>query len=106
MIDMHVANEARVFIAGSRRLSRLNPSVRRRIDKIADKGLTVIVGDANGVDKSVQRYLNSRHYENVIVFCMENGCRNNIGDWPTRVIRASNPGRRDFSYYSQGPGDA
>jgi hypothetical protein len=98
MIDM--ANEARVFIAGSRRLSRLNPNVRDRIDKIIDKGLTVIVGDANGVDKSVQRYLSGKNYANVIVFCMEGGCRNNIGGWPTRVIRAADPGRRDFAYYS------
>jgi len=93
-------NGTKVFIAGSRRLSRLNKDVRRRIDNIVDKGLTVIVGDANGVDKAVQRYLSSRHYDSVVVFCMEGGCRNNIGDWPTRTIMAADPGRRDFAYYS------
>lgn len=90
----------KVFIAGSRRLSRLNQDVRRRIDNIVDKSFTVIVGDANGVDKAVQRYLSSRHYSNVLVFCMEGGCRNNIGDWPIRPITAADPGRRDFAYYS------
>ncbi len=93
-------NETKVFIAGSRRLSRLSKDVRRRIDNIVDKGFTVIVGDANGVDKAVQRYLNSRRYNNVMVFCMEGGCRNNIGDWRTRTITAAAPGRRDFAYYS------
>jgi hypothetical protein len=93
-------NETKVFIAGSRRLSRLTPNVRRRIDNIVDKGFTVIVGDANGADKSVQQYLNGRHYTHVIVFCMEGGCRNNIADWPTRTIKAADPGRRDFAYYS------
>lgn len=93
-------SETKVFIAGSRRLSRLNPAVRRRIDNIIDRGLTVILGDANGVDKAVQRYLDSKHYTKVVVFCMEGGCRNNIGAWPTRVIRAADPERRDFAYYS------
>jgi hypothetical protein len=31
---------------------------------------------------------------------MEGGCRNNIGNWPTRAVSADNPGRRDFAYYS------
>jgi len=95
-----IRNRTKVFIAGSRRLSRLNTDVRRRIDNIVDKGLTVIVGDANGVDKAVQRYLHSRNYSNVVVFCMEGGCRNNVGDWPTRTITAADPRRRDFAYYS------
>ncbi len=95
-----IKNRTKVFIAGSRRLSRLNKDVRRRIDNIIDKGFTVVVGDANGVDKAVQRYLSSRHYCNVVVFCMEGACRNNIGDWPTRTITAADPGQRDFNYYS------
>lgn len=95
-----IRNGAKVFIAGSRRLSRLNNDVRRRIDNIVDKGFTVIVGDANGVDKAVQQYLSSRKYSNVTVFSMEGGCRNNIGDWPTRTIAAADPSRRDFAYYS------
>jgi hypothetical protein len=93
-------DEIKVFIAGSRRLSRLNGDVRRRIDNIVDKGFTVFVGDANGVDKAVQRYLSGRNYGNVVVFCMEGGCRNNVGDWPARTVAAAAPGRRDFAYYS------
>ncbi len=93
-------NGTKVFIGGSRGLSRLNQDVKRRIDKIIDKGFMVIIGDANGVDKAVQRYLSSRHYSNVVVFCIEGSCRNNIGDWPTRTVAASDPRRRDFAYYS------
>ena len=93
-------NGMKVFIAGSRSLSRLNNDVRRRIDNIVDKGFTVIVGDANGVDRAVQRYLNGRNYSNVVVFCMEGGCRNNVGDWPTRTITSADSARRDFAYYS------
>jgi len=90
----------KVFIAGSRRLSKLSRDVKRRVDNIMDKGLTVIIGDANGVDKTVQKYLSAKHYSNVIVFCMEGGCRNNIGMWPTRTIAAADPGRKDFAYFA------
>jgi uncharacterized phage-like protein YoqJ len=97
---MKMAGEMKVFIAGSRRLSKLDKDVKQRIDNIIDKGLTVIIGDANGVDKAVQRYLNGRHYRNVVVFCMEGGCRNNVGKWHTRIIAASHPERKDFAYFS------
>lgn len=93
-------NGEKVFIAGSRRLARLNNDVKRRIDNIVDRGLMVIVGDANGADKAVQKYLDSRHYVNVRVFCMEGACRNNIGGWPTQAIVAADPSRHDFAYYS------
>jgi len=92
--------KTKVFVAGSRRLTRLNKDVKRRIDNILDKRLTVIVGDANGVDKAVQQYLNIRGYDNVIVFCMEGGCRNNVGKWPTQKIAAAGSSRRDFAYFS------
>jgi hypothetical protein len=95
-----VRSGTKVFIAGSRRLSQLNSDVKRRIDNIVDKGFTVIVGDANGVDKAVQRYLNGRNYTHVEVFCMKGDCRNNVGGWPTRAITAADTGRRDFAYYS------
>lgn len=93
-------NETKVFIAGSRRLSKLNREVTRRLDNIIEKGLTVLVGDANGADKAVQTYFSKKRYRNVRVFCMEDRCRNNVGNWPARVVSAANPGRRDFAYYS------
>jgi hypothetical protein len=74
--------------------------VRQRIDNIIAKDLTIIVGDANGVDKAVQSYLKDQHYDRVTVFCMEGSCRNNVGDWPKREIRAPESSRRDFAYYS------
>lgn len=91
--------QAKVFIGGSRRLSRLNKEVRHRLDNIVEKGLTVIVGDANGADKAVQRYLADKRCDRVMVFCMRGKCRNNIGRWPTRDISAP-PGARGFSYYA------
>ncbi|MCU0838880.1 MAG: hypothetical protein MUE49_09185 [Rhodospirillales bacterium] len=78
----------KVFIGGSRRVSRLGATIRKRLDAIIQKRLPVIVGDANGADKAVQQYLFSRLYEDVEVFCSGSVCRNNVGNWQTRFIDA------------------
>ena len=89
----------KVFIGGSRRVSRLNADVRRRIDRIIEQGFPVLVGDANGADKAIQKYLQSRGYEAVEVFCSGGECRNNLGKWPVRAV-ATSQARRDFDYYA------
>lgn len=77
---------SKVFIGGSRRISRLGAPVRARLDKIMAKSLPVIVGDANGADKAVQQYLFNKGYARVEVFCSGSVCRNNVGHWHTRQI--------------------
>lgn len=72
--------------------------MKLRIDTIIEKGFTILVGDANGVDKAVQRHLAEKGSRNVIVHCMVANCRNNVGDWPTREITAPK-GVRGFAYY-------
>jgi hypothetical protein len=95
----HIGSGPKVFIGGSRRLSRLNKQIKNRLNSIIDKGLNVIIGDANGVDKAVQRYLAQMNYENVAVFCMAGTCRNNIGGWTTREIAALPNARRDAVFF-------
>jgi hypothetical protein len=89
----------KVFIAGSRHLSRLTADVKRRIDAMIDKDFTILVGDANGADKAVQRYLAEKGYGHVIVHCMAENCRNNVASWPTREVVAPK-GARGFTYYA------
>lgn len=88
-----------VFIGGSRRVSRLNTDVRRRLDQIVERGLRVLLGDANGADKAVQGYLQDRAYPNVVVFCTAGQCRNNLGDWPMEAVRAPHK-TRDFEFFT------
>jgi hypothetical protein len=64
-----------------------------------EKGFQILVGDANGADKAVQRYLADKSYANVLVHCMKAHCRNHVGNWPTREIDAPR-GARGFDYYS------
>ncbi len=88
----------KVFIGGSRKVSRLNPEVKNRIDRIIKNRLPVLIGDANGADKAVQHYLRSRNYDQVEVFCVEGSCRNNAGNWPLRAVRSTTE-KKDYSFY-------
>lgn len=76
----------KVFIGGSRHISRLTVPVLERLRIIMEKELPVIVGDANGADKAVQQYFFSKGYQKVEVFCSGSVCRNNVGHWNTRNI--------------------
>ena len=42
----------KVFIAGSRAISRLSEPLRERLDRIVAEGHEVPVGDANGADRT------------------------------------------------------
>ena len=89
----------KVFIGGSRRISRVNKHVKKRLEQIIQNEYTVIIGDANGTDRCVQDYLFGKNYRNVLVFCMGSKCRNNIGNWQIRSIQTAES-NRDFHYYS------
>jgi len=88
-----------VFIGGSRSLTRLNYTIRTRVDNIMRQQFTVILGDANGADKAMQSYFAAKGYAHVTVYCMDDRCRNNIGNWPTQRILADRP-KKDFAYYA------
>jgi hypothetical protein len=88
----------KIFIGGSRAISKLNLLIRARLDNFIRRGDSILIGDANGTDKAVQEYFAGRQYPNVEVFCMEE-CRNNIGSWPIRNIVPPSS-RKDFSYYA------
>ncbi len=89
----------KVFIGGSRKMGRLNEAIRKRTENIIDNGFGVLIGDANGADKAIQKYLAERQYQNVLVFCTGNHCRNNLGHWETRNIKADQE-KRDSQYYT------
>jgi len=77
-----------VFIGGSRHVSRLPSEIERRLDNVVASGFRVIIGDANGSDKAVQRYLHEVRYNNVLVYCSSALPRNNVGTWLFRQVDA------------------
>ena len=89
-----------VFIGGSRKLSHLNKDVRARLDNIMAKGLRVLVGDANGADKAAQAYLLEQKYQNVVVYCTETTCRNNLGRWEVKSVPFAGDRKGGFAFYT------
>jgi len=64
-----------------------------------EKDLPLLVGDANGADKAMQKHLTEAHYSNVTIFCAGDSCRNNIGNW--KVIKISvDPNHKGRAFYT------
>lgn len=70
-----------VFIAGSMNIKRLDALVKSRIDNIVASDFKVVIGDADGADSSVQRYLLDLGAM-ATVYCSGQCPRNNVGEWP------------------------
>ncbi|MFA7684611.1 MAG: hypothetical protein WCX84_07345 [Syntrophales bacterium] len=89
-----------VFVAGSRKLGRLNDQVRERLENIIAGSYRVFVGDANGADKAIQSFLSEQKYEHVVVFCSGPKCRNNLGTWPMHNVDVPSgiTGRAFYTY--------
>ncbi|KFD26715.1 hypothetical protein IH86_18930 [Sphingobium yanoikuyae] len=78
-----------VFISGSLSITALAEPVIERIDGIVERMLPVLIGDARGADRAVQRLLSDRNIDAVMVYCSGDGPRNNLGKWPIRNIPSS-----------------
>lgn len=86
-----------VFIAGSLSIKHLDEKVQERIMNIVHQNFDVIVGDADGVDTSIQRFLLDVKYPRVTVFCTGDKPRNNLGNWTVqRIPSYHRPGSRAF----------
>ena len=90
---------SKVFVGGSRRITRLNAAVVARLDRMIAEQVSIFVGDAAGADKSVQQYLNAKGYRSVEVFCSGDEYRNNVGNWPLRCVAVESR-KRDFDFYA------
>ena len=80
----------KVFVSGSISIKILPQLAIQKLDLIISKNLQILVGDANGVDSLIQRYLFNKNYSNVNVYHVGTHIRNNIGQWPTVSIDSKN----------------
>ena len=86
-----------VFIAGSISISRLHEKVQERINNIVSQDLNVVVGDADGADKSIQECLRAYYASKVTVYCTGAAPRNNIANWPVHHVQSkARAGTRAF----------
>jgi hypothetical protein len=87
----------RVFIAGSMNIKHLDSKVKVRIDNIVAQDFEVVVGDADGVDTSIQAYLFDHGIKKATVFCSGGRPRNNVGNWPVQRVETTHAeGSRSF----------
>jgi hypothetical protein len=87
----------KVFVSGSIKIKNLDGKVLERLKNIVESKYCVIVGDADGVDSSVQEFLKEQHADSVVVYCSGEKPRNNIGSWTTKSISAAGkPGTREY----------
>lgn len=87
----------KVFISGSMAIKKLHPAVLDRINNVIDSGYQVLVGDADGVDTSIQSYLFEKNAKPVLLYCAGDQPRNNIGKWAVKKIQTTySPGTRSY----------
>lgn len=76
----------KIFIAGPRAISSIDKTIQERLDRIINQNYLVLVGDANGIDKAIQKYLFGKNYMNVFVYASQGRARNNIGKWDVQSV--------------------
>ena len=79
----------KVFIGGARQLSALNNEVVEKLNSILIKKYDILVGDAKGIDTSVQKYYCDKAYQNVTVYASNGKARNNLGNWTIENVQVS-----------------
>jgi len=70
-------------------IKNLHAKFVERLDKVMESKLSVVVGDADGADKSIQQALIDKNYSSVTVFCTGAQPRNNVGNWPVKSVQSS-----------------
>lgn len=88
--------EIKIFIGGSKQIGKLSESVKRKIAELSRCG-EILVGDCNGVDLAVQKYLHSIGDCNVTVYCSGSSPRNNVGGW--RVVALNEQKLKGAEFY-------
>ena len=67
------------FVSGSKSISTLPESTIEVIDFFISLEAEFLVGDCYGVDAAVQKYLESKGYSNVTIYCSGESPRNSFG---------------------------
>jgi len=87
----------KIFISGSMRIKNIDREVINRINNIISSKFEIIIGDADGVDSSIQEYLKNISYNDITVYCTGQKPRNNLGSWRINtIVTDKKPGTREF----------
>ena len=68
----------KLFFSGSKSISKLPEEAKSLLDEHIALGTEFLIGDCYGVDAAVQKYLESKGYCNVTIYCSGETPRNNF----------------------------
>ena len=88
----------KIFIGGPLKIKTLKFDIIQKLDNIIKNKYEVLIGDADGVDRTVQEYFCSKKYQNVEVYCV-NEYRNNLGNWKSVAIKVDSK-RKNREYFT------
>lgn len=92
-------NSVKIFIGGPRAITVIDKNVDEGLKKIIKRNETVLVGDANGMDRAIQQFFFQHQYRDVFVYASQGKARNNAGDWPIQTIEVSDK-VKGFDFYA------
>ncbi len=90
----------KIFIAGPRAIKELDENISAKLNSICEKKYDVLVGDAEGIDSSIQKFLKMKSYRNVTVFASKGIARNNYGDWQIKTVEVDD-NITGFDFYAK-----
>ncbi|MDD2234620.1 MAG: hypothetical protein PHV03_06890 [Desulfitobacteriaceae bacterium] len=90
----------KVFVAGPRAVRALNKNITNVLSNMIEKQLTILLGDATGVDRLVQKYFAAVKYPNVYIYASDGKARNNMGNWSVHKVEVPK-NAKGFNYYVQ-----
>jgi hypothetical protein len=86
-----------VFISGSMSIKNIDVNIKSRINNVLTSNFEIILGDADGADSSVQKFLFEQKATSITIYCSGPRPRNNIGGWSVRRVDTKyEPGTRAF----------
>ena len=88
----------KIFIAGPRAIKELDKNISVKLENICTKNYDILVGDADGIDSSIQKFLQIKSYRNVTVFASKWIARNNYGDWEIETVEVDNNVKQDLIF--------
>ena len=90
----------KLFISGSRNISQINKNIFDLLDRAIQNNHSLIIGDADGIDREVQKYIKEKEYKNVIIYHTGIKCRNNEGNWNNFVVETKLKSK-NLNFYMQ-----
>jgi len=85
----------KVFISGSISIKKIPACVEKSIQRIRDQNITILVGDADGIDFLVQKYSKNLNYYSVYVYSIYSSPRYTITGFNQKHVIAESHSKKE-----------